>query len=59
MLSSKVADEMRISDHERTSSTQEYISACDKFWNIFNSSKPLKETNIDQSDILNDVIKYL
>ena len=30
-LSPKVADEMKISDHERTSATQEYISACDKF----------------------------
>ena len=49
---------MKISDNERTSGTQEYISACHKFWNVFNSSKSLKETNIDQINILNDVIKY-
>ena len=49
---------MKISDHERTFATQEYIYACDKFWDVFISSKSLKETNIDQIMILNDVTKY-
>lgn len=57
-LSSKVVEEMKASDNELTTATQEYISICDKFWNVFNSSRPLKGTDNAQMQMLNDVVKY-
>ena len=57
-LSSKVADEMKTSDNERTAATQEYISVCSKFWNVLNSSKSLRESNCNEMNILDDVVKY-
>ena len=57
-LSSKVADEMKTSDNETTDATQEYISFCSKFWNVLNSSKSLRESNCNETNILDDIVKY-
>ena len=56
-LSSKVQAEMQSSDNNVTLATQEYISMCDNFWNVFNSSKPLT-TNCDEITKLDDVVNY-
>ena len=55
-LSSKVQAEMQSSDNV-TLATQEYISMCDNFWNVINSSKPLT-TNCDEIRKLDDVVNY-
>lgn len=44
-LSKKVASEMNKSDNENTKATQEYITACSKFWDIFNSSTAIRCTD--------------
>ena len=56
-LSSNVQAEMQSSDNNVTLATQEYISMCDKFWNVMNSSKPLT-TNCDEIRKLDDVVNY-
>lgn len=57
-LSSKVAADMSKFENDATSSTQEYINNCEKFWKVFNDSKPIRNENDARIQMLDEVLGY-
>ena len=54
-LSKKVASEMNKCDNETTKATWEYITACSKFWDVFNSSTALRCKDKEKIQLLDEV----
>lgn len=57
-LSSKVVADMSKFENDATSSTQEYIINCEKFWRVFNDSKPIRNENDARIQMLDEVLGY-
>ena len=45
-------------ENDATSSTQEYIINCEKFWKVFNDSKPIRNENDARIQMLDEVLGY-
>ena len=57
-LSKKVAAEMKEHENSETQSTQEYISICDDFWQVFNSRNPITSVQDPRIGILDNVLAF-